>query len=206
MKRTLLLISTNRDMEPETKQSVGLFQRNGAQVMLETGSADVAYARNRALSFACDHLRDFPETETILMMDDDMAVQLADAQRLIDRSRELGRAVSGAYATKTSKLAAARWPKHPGLWLVGLGCVAVPRALLLELEAVSESFESAGRFLTEFTWACAESGGWIAEDYRLSMQLGGVHMEPVPLGHVKKGVLWPDDETLASLARGEVLA
>jgi len=138
-------------------------------------------------------------------MDDDMAVYESTAQQLIDRSRELGRAVSGAYATKTSKLAAAHWKAKPGLWLVGLGCLAIPRALLLELEQRSESFESGGRFMSEFTWTCAEDGGWIAEDYRLSMQLGGVHMEPVPLGHVKKGVLWPDDETLAALAKGEVL-
>jgi len=205
MKSTLLVMSSNRDPEPETRQMLAAFQKSGMKLLKEMGSADVAYARNRALSFACDVLRDFPELQTVMMMDDDMAVYESTAQQLIDRSRELGRAVSGAYATKTSKLAAARWKAKPGLWLVGLGCLAIPRALLLELEQRSESFESGGRFMSEFTWTCAEDGGWIAEDYRLSMQLGGVHMEPVPLGHVKKGVLWPDDETLAALAKGEVL-
>jgi len=205
MKKTILLISTNRELESETKQTVAEFHKHGIRRLMETGSADVAFARNRALSFACEQLREWPDVETILMMDDDMAIQAADAQRLIDRSRELGRAVSGVYATKTSKLAAARWPERPGLWLVGLGCVAIPRAMLLELEALSESFETAGRFMSEFTWTCAENGGWVAEDFRLSMRLGGVHLEPVALGHIKKGVLLPDEETLAAVAKGEVL-
>jgi hypothetical protein len=205
MNSTLVLVSSNRDPEPETLQTLVAFQKAGAKLLKEMGSADVAYARNRALSFACDVLRDYPELQTVLMMDDDMAVYVHTAQQLIDRSRQLERAVSGAYATKTARLAGCRWKAKPGLWLVGLGCVAIPRALLLDLEERSASFESAGRFMTEFTWACAEDGGWVAEDYRLSMQLGGVHMEPVGLGHVKKGVLWPDDETLAALAKGEVL-
>jgi len=205
MNKTLVVVSSNREPEPETKQTLIAFQQAGAKLLREMGSADVAYARNRALSFACDTLRNFGELETVLMMDDDMAVQVADGQRLIDRSRELGRAVSGAYATKTQHIAGCVWKGHGGLWLVGLGCVAIPATLLLQLEARSESFESAGRFMSEFTWACAEDGGWVAEDYRLSMQLGGVHMEPVALGHVKKGVLWPDEETLARIAKGEVL-
>lgn len=204
MNATLVIVSSNREPEPETRQTLAAFQKAGALLLREMGSADVAYARNRALSFACDTLRDHAEVQTVLMMDDDMAVQLATAQQLITRSRELGRAVSGVYATKTQHIAGCLWKGHDGLWLVGLGCVAIPRALLLELEARSDSFESAGRFMSEFTWACAEDGGWVAEDYRLSMQLGGVHMEPVALGHVKKGVLWPDDDTLARVARGEV--
>ena len=203
MNTTLVLVSSNREPEPETKKTLVAFQKAGALLLREMGSADVAYARNRALSFACDTLRDHAEVQTVLMMDDDMAVQVADAQRLITRSRELGRAVSGVYATKTEHIAGCLWKGHEPYWLVGLGCVAIPRPLLLELEARAESFESAGRFISEFTWACAEDGGWVAEDYRLSMQLGGVVMEPVALGHVKKGVLWPDEETIARVARGE---
>lgn len=204
MNRTLLLISTNREPEPETKQTIAEFHRHGVKILIEQGSADVAFARNRALSFACEQLRSFEEIDTVLMMDDDMAVYLETGQQLITRSRELGRAVSGVYATKTSKLAGCPWPDHPGLWLVGLGCVAIPRKLLLELEAESESFEGGGRFMSEFTWTCAENGGWVAEDFRLSMRLGGVHMEPVALGHVKKGVLWPDDDTLKRIAATQV--
>lgn len=205
MKKTILLVSSNRQMEPETRATITAMQQAGAMVLVETGSADVAYARNRALSFACEALREYPMIETVLMLDDDMAVPLETAQLLVDRSRELAIPASGAYATKTSKLAGCRWKERPGRWLVGLGCVAIPRVLLLELEERSESFESAGRFLTEFTWARAEAGGWVAEDFRLSMQLGGVHMEPVGLGHVKKGVLWPDENTLEQLAKGEAL-
>lgn len=202
MNRTILLISSNRQMESETRLTVGALQKLGALVLLERGSADVAFARNRALSLACDALRDYAERDTVVMLDDDMAVQPTDVQKLIDRSRELGCATSGAYATKTAKLAGCRWPEKPGRWLVGLGCVAIPRALLLELEANSESFEINGRYLSEFTWCRAEKGGWVAEDYRLSMRLGGVVLEPVALGHVKTGVLWPDDATIEAIAKG----
>lgn len=204
MNTTLVLVSSNREPESETKQTLAALQKGGAKLLFEMGSADVAYARNRALSFACDVLRDHAEVQTVLMMDDDMAVQPSTAQQLITRSRELGRAVSGIYATKTQHIAGCMWKGHDGLWLVGLGCVAIPRALLLELEAESESFESGGRFMSAFTWCGPEGGGWVAEDYRLSMRLGGVHMEPVPLGHVKKGVLWPDEETIKRVASGEV--
>jgi hypothetical protein len=206
MNKTIVLISSNRGMEPETRALVSTLQRAGGLLLLETGSADVAYARNRGLSFACEALREYTERDTVLMIDDDMSFSGETAQLLVDRSRELGIAVSGAYATKTSKLAGCRWPEAPGRWLVGLGGIAIPRALLLSLEAASVSFESAGRFLSQFTWCSAENGGWVAEDYRLSKRLGGVHLEPVGLGHVKKGELWPDDETIAAIAKGEVLS
>jgi hypothetical protein len=85
------------------------------------------------------------------------------------------------------------------LWLVGLGCVAIPRALLLELEERSESFELSGKFYRAFTWCGPEKGTWIAEDFRLSINLGGVHLCPLAVGHIKKGALWPDDETIERL-------
>lgn len=50
----------------------------------------------------------------------------------------------------------------------------------------------------------AEKGGSIAEDFRLSITLGGVQLCPLAVGHIKKGALWPDDETSEKLAKGEV--
>jgi hypothetical protein len=75
-----------------------------------------------------------------------------------------------------------------------------PRALLLDLEQRSESFELNGKFYSAFTWCGPEKGGRVAEDFRLSINLGSVHLCPLAVGRIKKGALWPDDETLDQLA------
>ncbi len=206
MKNTIVVMSSNREVEKQTQRTLQDLASLGAVLLLETGSADVAFARCRALSWACDKLREYPDRDIVLMLDDDMEVPPETAQELADKARELGRACSAVYATLTAKVAAARWPERPGLWLVGLGCVAIPRSLLLELEERSESFEMNGKFYSAFTWSGPERGGWISEDFRLSINLGGVHLCPLAVGHIKKGALWPDDETLEQLASGRRLA
>jgi len=200
MKNTLVVMSSNRELEKQTRNTLQSLGSLGAMVLMETGSADVAFARCRALSWACEKLREYPDRDIVLMLDDDMEVPAETAQALADKARELGCACSAVYATLTAKVAAARWPDHPGLWLVGLGCVAIPRALLLALEARSERFEDGDRSYTAFTWSGPDNGSWIAEDFRLSINLGGVHLCPLAVGHIKKGALWPDDDTLAQLA------
>ena len=200
MKNTIVVMSSNREIEKQTKTTLQNLTNLGAMLLMETGSADVAFARCRALSWACEKLREYPDRDVVLMLDDDMEVPAETAQTLADRAREHGRACSGVYATLTAKVAASRWPERPGLWLVGLGCVAIPRALILELEERAESFEVGGRFYSAFTWCGPENGGWVAEDFRLSINLGGVHLCPLAVGHIKKGALWPDDETLERLA------
>lgn len=201
MKNTIIVMSSNREIEAATKRTLQNLTDLGAIVLLETGSADVAFARCRALSWACEKLREYPERDVVLMLDDDMEVPAETAQALVDRARELRRACSAVYSTLTARVAAARWPERPGLWLVGLGCVAVPRALLLDLEERSESFEINGRVYSALTWSGPEDGNWVGEDFRLSKNLGGVHLCPLAVGHIKKGALWPDEETLAQLAR-----
>lgn len=205
MKNTIVVMSSNREVERQTKNALQNLANLGAMLLMETGSSDVAFARCRALSWACDMLREHPDRDIVLMLDDDMDVPVETAQALADQARERGRACSAVYATLTAKVAASRWADHPGLWLVGLGCVAIPRALLLALEERSESFEVSGRFYSAFTWSGPENGGWVAEDYRLSINLGGVHLCPLAVGHIKKGALWPDDETLEQLAHGSPL-
>ncbi|HEX2873067.1 MAG TPA: hypothetical protein VHP33_17515 [Polyangiaceae bacterium] len=201
MRNTIIVMSSNREIETATKKTLQNLTDLGAIVLLETGSADVAFARCRALSWACEKLREYPERDVVLMLDDDMDVPAETAQALADRARETGRACSAVYSTLTARVAAARWPGHPGLWLVGLGCVAIPRALLLDLEERSESFEVNGRVYSALTWSGPEDGTWVGEDFRLSKNLGGVHLCPLAVGHIKKGALWPDEETLAQLAR-----
>ena len=91
----------------------------GAMLLMETGSPDVAFARCRALSWACEKLREYPDRDVVLMLDDDMEVPAETAQALTDQARQLGRACSAVYATLTAKVAASRWVDHPpGLWLV----------------------------------------------------------------------------------------
>jgi hypothetical protein len=203
MKTTIIVMSSNREIEAATKTSLQNLTDLGALVLLETGSSDVAFARCRALSWTCDTLREHPERDIVLMLDDDMDVPVETAQALVAEARRTGRACSAVYATLRSKVAAVRWSERPGLWLVGLGCIAIPRALLLDLEERSESFEINGRFYSAFTWCGPEDGSWIAEDFRLSKNLGGVTLCPLAVGHIKKGALWPDDETLARLASPE---
>jgi hypothetical protein len=203
MKDVIVVVSSNREVEKATKQTLQNLTDLGALVLLETGSSDVAFARCRALSWTCETLREHPERDVVLMLDDDMDVPADTAAALLEHARRSGRACSAVYATLNSKVAAARWAERPGLWLVGLGCIAIPRALLLALEERSESFEINGRFYSAFTWSGPEAGSWIAEDFRLSKNLGGVVLCPLAVGHIKKGVLWPDDETLARLATSE---
>lgn len=202
MKNTLVVMSSNRELEKQTRNTLQELVSQGAILLMETGSADVAFARCRALSWACEKLREYPDRDIVLMLDDDMEVPAETAQGLADEARELGRACSAVYATLTAKVAAARWAGHPSLWLVGLGCLAIPRALLLALEERSESFELDAKVYRAFTWCGPDNGRWIAEDFRLSINLGGVHLGPFPVGHIKKGALWPDEETLDRLEEG----
>ncbi len=205
MQNTIVVMSSNRELEKQTKNTLQELSNQGAMLLMERGSADVAFARCRALSWACEKLREYPDRDIVLMLDDDMEVPVETARALADKARELGRACSAVYATLTAKVAASRWPSHPGLWLVGLGCIAIPRALLLDLEERSESFEVNGRFYSAFTWCGPHDGGWVAEDFRLSINLGGVHLCPLAVGHIKKGALWPDDETLEQLAGDSIV-
>lgn len=203
MKKTLVLMSSNREMEKQTRATLDGFGAAGAKILLERGSACVAFARNRALSLACENLRGAcSECDIVLMIDDDMEIDVASAQKVIDAARSSGVASSAAYATIVSRLAGTRWKERPGRWLVGLGCLAVPVGLLLELERESDSFEMNGKAYSAFTWVNAEKGEWVSEDFRLSKRLGGVQLLPVGVGHIKKWRIEPDRATLDEIAKG----
>lgn len=208
MKGTLIVMSSNREMEPETRASLQVLRRAGAGFLLQAGVPDVAMARCQALSFACEALRgDAADRDVVLMLDDDMEVDLDAAQAVVTQARIRKCATAAAYATKMSTLAGTRWKESPipGRWLVGLGCVAIPSRLLLHLEKRSESFEIQGKVYSAFTWCGPEKGTWVAEDYRLSIRLGGVDLLPIAVGHIKKATLLPDDETLQRIAKNEEL-
>lgn len=201
MKATLIVMSSKTGTpEKQTKETLARLVKLGAGTLMEIGSTDVAFARCRALSAVCDQLRERPERDMVLMIDDDMEVADEVAQAVVDAARRLQRGCSAAYATASAKLAGTPFKGHPGRWLVGLGCLAIPRALVLRLEETSLSFEHMGRHYSAFTWCGPDAGEWVGEDFQLSKRLGGVHLLPLAVGHIKKGVLWPDDGTLAQIA------
>ena len=92
MKNTIVVMSSNREVERQTKHTLQTLANLGAILLMETGSADVAFARCRALSWACDKLREYPGRDIVLMLDDDMDVPAETAQAIADKARELGRA------------------------------------------------------------------------------------------------------------------
>jgi len=197
MKKTLIVISSNRGWARELEQSLEAMQSAGAILLEEYGSPCVCFARCRALSMACETLRSFADRDVVLMVDDDMQIPLATAQLVVDEARERGEACSAIYATQSRTIAAEQ--RKDGRWMTGCGTLAIPRHMLLELEQRSPSFEMRGKAYTAFTSTGARNGRWMGEDFTLCDNLGGVHLLPAAVGHVKPVPLWPDDETLARI-------
>ena len=104
MKSILVVMSSNREIEKQTRNTLQNLASQGAMLLMETGSADVAFARCRALSWACEKLREYSDRDIVLMLDDDMDVPTETAQALVDKARELGRACSAVYATLTASV------------------------------------------------------------------------------------------------------
>lgn len=206
MNKTLLVISTNRGLWPETLESVRALRNAGARLVQQEGSSDVSLARNHALSMAAIalELESGQSIDTILMVDDDIVFTTEDAQRLVDRCRETGGPCSGLYVQAGGQLAASRMPSHcrtrpggpmrpmrPGTWQVGLGFLAFSAAQLVELAERSPSFTLRGARLREFTRSGAIDEDYVSEDYCLSRRLGGVELLTLEVGHLKMIPLYP---------------
>lgn len=208
MKNTVIVVSTNRQIFEKTAVCIDRLTAAGARVLIQRGSACVAAARNIALSGACEYLRAHENVDTVLMVDDDMLFTLEHAVSVVAAARFNGVATSAMYATLVTTLAAMRLPRAASetqRWLTGLGFIAVPRALLLALEASSETFSFYKQPFREFTWACVEDGLWMSEDFRLTKRLGGAHLLPVAVGHLKTLPLYPDPHTIRAIAMGDPL-
>lgn len=203
MKQTIISTLSNREPADEFRLTVAALQSLGAVYQKCPGWSDVAEGRCVQLSSAVEVVREnkYGERDIVLVMDDDMAIQPSDVQELINEARHSGIACAAVYPTaevkeQRGRIAGCQLKGVPGRWLTGLGCLAIPVPALLELERESEKFELRGASITEYTWACAERGEWYSEDYRLCLRLGGVRLLPIPCGHKKPIVLWPDTETL----------
>lgn len=230
MKRTIVLLSHNRPIQDKTRECINALTRAGGAFLVQSGCADVALARSFALTSACNTLRQLneqnarrmppanihpsaealwkppPPRDTVLMVDDDMVFTVDQAQELVTHARATGIAASAIYATTLATVAATRLPAlGPDRWLTGLGLLAIPSQLLLELERDSESFTLYDQTHTAFTWSRAEGGAWMSEDYTLCKRLGGVHLLPIGVGHLKTFPIYPDEETIASIRDGRPL-
>ncbi len=200
MKRTLLVCSHNRPIQAETKKAIGALCNAGAALLDHSGApSDVTLARNLALSAACDHLRSMPDRDVVLMVDDDMIFSLTDAEELADHARSHKVPASAMYATTMGTLAACRLYTAPGerqRWVVGLGLLAIPAAALLELEQRSEPFDFMSTERRGFTWSHAAHRAYWSEDFTLCRRLGGVHLLPIGIGHMKTIPIYPDADTI----------
>ncbi len=232
MNRTVIAISYNRHMQEGTRACLMALMKAGAQLVQQTGSADVALARNMALTMALRSLVTLnraraeqrppanihpaaeaqweaePLYDTVLMVDDDMVFTLDQAQELVTHARETGVGASAMYATMNGTLAATRLftpPPEQQRWLVGLGLLAIPGALLQKVAKASPSFDIHGEQQAEFTWSATMRGRWYSEDYTLCRRLGGVHLLPIAVGHLKTIPLYPAEETVTCIAEGRRL-
>lgn len=217
MDRTLIVCVSHHGVSLDTQVCTTELQRHGAKLICATGVADVALARNQALTRA---LVTLPETkaDVMLLVDDDMVWTLTAAAKLVGLARETGDAWSAAYATKDGKLAATPldWDakRSDGLRMVGLGFCAIPTTRMMELAQTAGGGVVGPDGAKVIPFCCCgvvtpEHDGvprWCSEDYWLCRRLGGVRLAPyVSAGHLKRVPLWPDDETMRKLAEGEAL-
>lgn len=204
MQKTLILCSHSRPIQERTLQSVSDCVARGAAFLTQAGITDVTLARNLALSGA---LRASADQDVILMVDDDMVFTADDAEQLVTHARETNVAASAMYGTTMGTLAATRLKTASGAqrWATGLGLLAIPVALLTELAARSAQFDFEGSKSWGFTWSLASGGNYWSEDFTLCRRLGGVHLLPIAVGHLKTIPIYPDDETVACVRDGRRL-
>lgn len=217
MRNLIVLLSSNREIHPATTDSVRKLRELGASYIAQLGSPDVALARNLALSAAAAAFQKHDALELVLMIDDDMLFEVAQAQEIAARVLETRHAASGVYATMGKTTACTRDPAliselfgnvaARGEWLAGLGFLCIHRRRVLELAESSEPFLWQGKPCWEFTKTHVLPGSkrWWSEDYWLSVRLGGVEVLPMGIGHLKTIPIYPDDATLDLIRRGAPL-
>jgi hypothetical protein len=223
MKSTIVICSYNRPVQAQTQALIDQMTKMGAAYVPQTGSADVTLARNFALTGACAALRKLnemiaeasakgrvnrPNYDTFLMVDDDMLFEIDQAQELINYTRKTGMPASALYATMHGSVAAMPIETPIGerqLWLSGLGLLAIPAWRILKLEETSERFTSLHGKQVAFTSSSTRGGKWYSEDFELCSRLGGVHVLPMAVGHLKTIPIYPDEETVRRVRDGEFL-
>lgn len=212
MKEVLVVCSSNRAVEYETTVLLSSLLSLGAGYAEQRNSADVCFARNYALTIVLEVLKKGDRKfDTVFMLDDDMYCDTDTVKKLVDASQHHKTACSGQYISSKGKAVAKLWPAGSSAvksvlprYLTGIGCLAIPANMVLELAEKSEQYcyddDDPNKLVTEFTW----SGGdispfgtgrreWVGEDYRLCMRLGGVILCPYKVAHIKKQLMIPKE-------------
>ncbi len=218
MRSTIVVCSYNRPIQAQTQSVIDAMTRHGAAFTHRwdfgrltqplVSEAEVKrgqwYPGSDAYFFTVDY-------DTVLMVDDDMLFELDQAQELINYTRKNAVPASALYATITGGIAAmpmpgkVTLPGEKGLWLAGLGLLAIPAWMLLRLEAESETFVTLQGTKRAFTSSTCREGRWYSEDFELCHRLGGVHLLPIAIGHLKTIPIYPDDETVRKVTAGIAL-
>jgi hypothetical protein len=209
MKDVLVVCSSNRAVEYETTVLLSSLLSIGAGYVEQRNSADVSFARNYALTMVVEVLKKGNRKfDTVFMLDDDMYCDTPTVQKLVDASRHHKTACSGQYVTSKGVPVAKLWPAGSSAvesvlprYLTGIGCLAIPANMVLELAEKSEQYyHDDDKLVTEFTWAGGDLSPfgtkrreWVGEDYRLCMRLGGVILCPYKVAHIKKQLMVPKE-------------
>lgn len=203
MQNTVILLVTHRGLRDETTESIERLKCPSVVKIL--GCPDQSKARSMGVEQALDGIAG-TAIDTILLIDDDMVFDAVSVEKLVSESRRTGEPCSGVAMTKDGKLCARPLrqlvitPGSPTRWLTGLGCLAVPRALLQRLRNRLPS-------VAGITQWCRSGqhpdypGEWFPNDFWFCHHFGGVLLLPVPFGHVKSMPIWPDERTLREVMR-----
>jgi hypothetical protein len=188
----VVVLVSNRPIDPD---AYGCITRLRSPIVAQRDCADIALGRNLALSGVCDLAR-VNKFDCALLVDDDMVFTVDDVKLLTEHAMASGVATSACYVGASGEhLMAAPWE---GRWITGLGLVAIPMPLLLEVHTKAPHFTNKmlpGRDIAAFCSSGIIDGVWYSEDFQLCMRLGGVDLLPeVCVGHIKKRILKPTTE------------
>ena len=205
MKNLVIVIATNRP-QPNEKllKSLVSFAARGTAIIQHVGTTDVALARNISLTLVHDVLKQ-GQHNMVLMLDDDMVFTDDDVIEVVKHAYESGRPTSACYVMANGSLVARR---KNGKWMTGLGFLAVPAKVLLNLAESSETFrcpidEHKSLDIIKFTECRIVKREWQGEDYVFCERLGGVDVVPVGVGHIKQQILKPSTPHLKDFLDGQ---
>ncbi len=193
MKNLVIVIASNRPQpNDQLLKCLADFTARGTTIIRRNGITDVALARNISLTLVHKALKE-SQQNMVLMVDDDMVFTDENVIDVLKHAYQTGRPTSACYIMAGGQLVAKR---KNGKWFTGLGFLAIPAMLLMELAESSETFhcpidELNGLDIIKFTESRIVKREWQGEDYVLCERLGGVDLIPVGVGHLKQQVLMP---------------
>lgn len=199
MKHTLVVVTSNRNVEKRTAQCLDLLVQRGAGRLDVDDIGDVTLARNVALTRALLLLqREGSRFDCVLLVDDDMVFSGEQAQQLVDYVRHNMKPASAAYVLGNGRDAFTHYQFDR--WTTGAGFLCLHRQHLEKL-AIEARRGRPVRGSTEWLFEFCTSGFrqegvdlvWEPEDTSLTRRLGGVVLLPIGVGHVKRSVFRPSD-------------